>query len=400
MTNFNGDSIIYDEIGNPTQYRDDMDMTWSAGRQLASVTQGANSYSFSYDASGTRISKTVNGTTYSYIYDNGQLIYADTPSGGMTFIYDNDSVIGYRYNSAYYYYLKNIQGDILGVVDASGTLLYQYEYDAWGNHTVLDAQGNTISPDAPHVANFNPLRYRGYFFDTETGLYYLLSRYYDPTTGRFINADNILARNGNTVQGYNVFSYCFNNPINLSDPAGNWPKFIDFFTEVANKVVNTVKTVLSTIAEYAFTVKHDVPLYSQGTTSLCWAYSQVMVEDYQTKTTRTKKEADKRAKEIAISVHSPDNWNKGGWPTNAGEWRSINNIGDLYEVVKSGPVYGYYSGTDSAHLVVITGVNLLRGEVYTNNPWGIAGVQTYEEFLKCFAGGPTTMPFSACILVN
>ena len=189
LTNFNGDSIIYDEIGNPTQYRDGMTFDWESGRRLASITQGTNSYSYSYDSSGVRISKTVNGSTYSYIYDNGQLIYADTPSGGMTFIYDNDSVIGYRYNSAYYYYLKNIQGDILGVVDASGTLLYQYEYDAWGNHTVLDAQGNTISPDAPHVANFNPLRYRGYFFDTETGLYYLLSRYYDPETGRFVNAD-------------------------------------------------------------------------------------------------------------------------------------------------------------------------------------------------------------------
>ena len=228
LTNFNGDSIIYDEIGNPTQYRDDMDMTWSAGRQLASVTQGTNSYSFSYDASGTRISKTVNGTTYDYIYDNGQLIYADTPSGSMTFIYENDSVVGYKHGTEYYYYIKNLQGDIIGVIDKNCNLLYQYEYDAWGNHTVLDAQNNVISPDASHIANANPLRYRGYFFDTETGLYYLLSRYYDPETGRFVNADNpeILFEEQDNLLQYNLFAYCFNNPINMTDSTGESPAHI------------------------------------------------------------------------------------------------------------------------------------------------------------------------------
>ena len=94
LTNFNGDSIIYDEIGNPTRYRDGMTFDWESGRRLASITKGTNSYSYSYDSSGVRISKTVNGTTYSYIYDNGQLIYADTPLGGMTFFYENDSVVG------------------------------------------------------------------------------------------------------------------------------------------------------------------------------------------------------------------------------------------------------------------------------------------------------------------
>ena len=228
LTNFNGDSIIYDEIGNPTQYRDGMTFDWESGRRLASITQGTNSYSYSYDSSGVRISKTVNGTTYSYIYDNGQLIYADTPSGGMTFFYENDSVAGYKYGSEYYYYIKNLQGDIIGVIDKNCNLLYQYEYDAWGNHTVLDAQGNTISPAASHIANSNPLRYRGYFFDTETGLYYLLSRYYDPETGRFVNADNpeILFEEQDNLLQYNLFAYCFNNPINMTDSTGESPAHI------------------------------------------------------------------------------------------------------------------------------------------------------------------------------
>ena len=242
LTNFNGDSILYDEIGNPTQYRDGMTFNWESGRQLSSVTQGDSAYSYSYDASGTRISKTVNGSTYSYIYDNGQLIYADTPVGGMTFIYDNDSVIGYKYNSAYYYYLKNLQGDILGAVDASGNLLYQYQYDAWGNPTVLDAQGSVISPSASHVANSNPLRYRGYFFDTETGFYLTGTRYYDPVTCRFINADTaaVLTASPDSLYDKNLFAYCDNNPITRVDSDG---EFWDTLLDIVSVVVSVVDVI-------------------------------------------------------------------------------------------------------------------------------------------------------------
>ena len=252
LTNFNGDSILYDEIGNPTQYRDGMTFSWESGRQLSSVTQGGSAYSYSYDASGTRISKTVNGSTYSYIYDNGQLIYADTPSGGMTFIYDNDSVIGYKYNSAYYYYLKNLQGDILGAVDASGNLLYQYQYDAWGNPTVLDAQGSVISPSASHIANSNPLRYRSYFFDTETGFYYLLSRYYDPATCRFINPDNdtVLNMDYENIVQYNLYAYCFNNPINMFDDGGYWPTWLKKAVAVVAVAAVVITATVVTVSTF------------------------------------------------------------------------------------------------------------------------------------------------------
>ena len=242
MTNFNGDSIIYDEIGNPTQYRDGMAFDWESGRRLASITKGTNSYSYSYDSSGVRISKTVNGTTYSYIYDNGQLIYADTPVGSMTFFYENDSVAGYKYGPEYYYYIKNLQGDIIGVIDKNCNLLYQYEYDAWGNHTVLDAQGNTISPDAPHVANFNPLRYRGYFFDTETGFYLTGSRYYDPVTCRFINADTaaVLTASPDSLYDKNLFAYCDNNPVTRVDSEGEfWDILLDIVS-VVDSVVDVI----------------------------------------------------------------------------------------------------------------------------------------------------------------
>ena len=260
LTNFNGDSILYDEIGNPTQYRDGMTFSWESGRQLSSVTQGDSAYSYSYDASGTRISKTVNGSTYSYIYDNGQLIYADTPSGGMTFYYENDSVVGYKLGSENYWYIKNIQGDIVGVIDKTSTLLYQYQYDAWGNPTVLDAQGNVISPDASHIANSNPLRYRGYFFDTETGFYYLLSRYYDPATCRFINADVQFSIGGDLTQ-INLFAYCDNNPVNRSDPSGNaWTDVVDFFKRAAEAIGNAFQSLSPAYAGAGGLALADGPL--------------------------------------------------------------------------------------------------------------------------------------------
>ena len=103
-----------------------------------------------------------------------------------------------------------------------------YAYDEWGNCTVqvLAADSNGHAADSPdHIAQVNPFRYRGYYYDNETGFYYLNSRYYDPETGRFLNADGELAGVGSSTLGYDVFLYCFNNPINLNDQAGNWPKW-------------------------------------------------------------------------------------------------------------------------------------------------------------------------------
>ena len=100
----------------------------------------------------------------------------------------------------------NMQGDIAA----------RYVYDAWGDIvSVTDANGNAIT-DQDHVANRNPIRYRGYYYDTESGLYYLNSRYYDPVTGRFINLDNQISSDSD-LTGLNLFSYCGNNPVNRAD---------------------------------------------------------------------------------------------------------------------------------------------------------------------------------------
>ena len=121
-------------------------------------------------------------------------------------------VCGFRYNNSKYYYEKNLQGDITAIYDESGDKKAEYQYDAWGNHTIV--------ADIDGIGTLNPFRYRGYYYDTETGLYYLNSRYYDPQTGRFINADKYVSA-GQNMLGYNMFGYCGNSPVNRIDPNGH-----------------------------------------------------------------------------------------------------------------------------------------------------------------------------------
>jgi RHS repeat-associated protein len=118
-----------------------------------------------------------------------------------------------------YYYVLNLQGDVVKLINASGTTIANYSYSAYGEIiSITDANGTEIT-SSTHVANINPLRYRGYYYDTETGFYYLQSRYYDPVIGRFINADGY-ASTGQGVLGMNMFAYCNNNPVNSVDPSG------------------------------------------------------------------------------------------------------------------------------------------------------------------------------------
>ncbi len=100
-----------------------------------------------------------------------------------------------------------------------GNVVVKYKYDAWGNHKVLDAAGEEITSSS-HIGNKNPFRYRGYFYDTETGLYYLQTRYYDPAIGRFLNMDSINYANPEALNGLNLYAYCGNNPVMNVDPTG------------------------------------------------------------------------------------------------------------------------------------------------------------------------------------
>ena len=144
-------------------------------------------------------------------------IDAPTGSTSLHFTYDALGPMSVTYDGAEYFYLKNAQGDVTGLVNSSGTQVVAYTYDAWGNPLT------TTGSMADTLGKLNPFRYRGYVYDTETRLYYVSSRYYDPEFGRFINADDIdyLGADGSSLS-YNLFAYCLNNPVNRFDVNGNW----------------------------------------------------------------------------------------------------------------------------------------------------------------------------------
>ena len=220
LTGFNGTTITYDEIGNPQNWRDGMSFTWVNGRQLGALQKGDLGVSYSYNSDGLRVSKVVNGAKTEYVWDGSSLIGQKTGNNVLVYLYAADGLAGFQYNGVNYYYLKNGQGDVVGILNSSGTLVAKYTYDAWGKLlSVTDAAGTDKSADASFIGNINLIRYRSYYYDTETGLYYLQSRYYDPEVGRFINADGLLGANED-ILAYNLFAYCGNNPVNGYDPSG------------------------------------------------------------------------------------------------------------------------------------------------------------------------------------
>ena len=134
-----------------------------------------------------------------------------------------------KINGARYYYEYNLQGDVIGLFNSSGARVVAYTYDPWGK--LLTTTGTA----ATTIGAINPFRYRGYYYDAETDLYYLQSRYYDPEVGRFINADDArcLVRNSQIEKG-NAYSYVFNCPVNKTDESGQFSlKFLAFGIQLA-----------------------------------------------------------------------------------------------------------------------------------------------------------------------
>ena len=215
LTKVNGSNISYDANGNPLTYRDGMSFEWENGRILKNINTSDKAIQMSYDSNGMRTQKTVDGVKTNYYYDsNKNLIALVKGNDTLLFYYDSDgSATSFSYNGTMYFYVKNLQGDVIRIIDLAGTEVASYVYDAWGN--IKDTKGE------PTIREINPIRYRGYVYDTETSLYYLQSRYYDPFAGRFLNADEISYMFINdSVIGSNAFSYCDNNSINAVDSDG------------------------------------------------------------------------------------------------------------------------------------------------------------------------------------
>ena len=216
LTAFDGKAIMYDASGNPVSY-DGQVFTWRNGTLLASYSgDGEHTYTYQYDADGNRIKKICSPsdnhyTSKDYVYANGLLISEiDSIHGEIRYAYDaNGEAVGFRHGGYCYYYVKNVCGDIIAIVDSSGTVVGEYLYDPYGN--LLDSYGD--------MAEFNSLRYRGYYYDKESGLYYVGSRYYNPEWGRFISPDSLFVA-GDLLTGSNMYAYCNNNPIMYTDSSG------------------------------------------------------------------------------------------------------------------------------------------------------------------------------------
>ena len=220
LTSYDGKPITYDQIGNPLRIGS-CRYSWEHGRQLASMFDGQNTaWHFTYDASGMRTSRSNGTTTYSYVYNGSLLMKMTVSNVVLEFAYDAfGAPMTITLNGSRYYYLTNVQGDVVSIVDADGVLLVHYVYDAWGN--LLSTEGTMANT----LGMINPLRYRGYVYDRETELYYLQSRYYNPEIGRFLNAD-VYASTGQGILGNNMFAYCGNNPVTRLDITGCfWRKF-------------------------------------------------------------------------------------------------------------------------------------------------------------------------------
>ena len=150
---------------------------------------------------------------------SGQVVRETWTESGTEHILDIITDNGGRpyalvYDGTTYYYVLNQQGDVIRLVDYNGATVARYTYNAWGE--VLSVQGPNGNVGADHIANINPIRYRGYYYDSETGFYYLQSRYYDPVLCRFINADGYVST-GSGFLGCNMYAYCNNNPVSTVD---------------------------------------------------------------------------------------------------------------------------------------------------------------------------------------
>ena len=221
---------------------------------------------------GIRTVKTNGSTIHHYTLNGSQIVTetwttksssgAETPNHFLVYLYDeNGAPVGLQYrNKTYgtytfdtYYFEKNLQGDIIAIYTENGTKIGSYTYDAWGNCTVSTESGATTSQKRI-VRTLNPFRYRGYYYDTETGLYYLQSRYYNPKWGRFLNADGYVNANGDLI-GFNMYAYCGNNPVGRLDFSGySWEELEELgdfvatsYRSVRQKIKNLVGVVYETV---------------------------------------------------------------------------------------------------------------------------------------------------------
>ena len=222
LTSYDGKEISYDAVGNIISYNGN-EYTWQNGRELSTLVNNDKNLniSYKYNDDGIRTEKTVNGKTTKYYLDGNIVIFEDRNGDKLFYQYDeNNNLIGFTYNDEQYYYIRNGQNDIIGILNKEFKKVASYSYDSCGNLiSVKDENNNDVTTNNKHIGNINEYRYKGYRYDSETELYYLNNRYYDSEIGRFINEDSFMATGNNMLQ-HNMYMYCNNNPIIYMDREG------------------------------------------------------------------------------------------------------------------------------------------------------------------------------------
>ena len=216
------------------------------GKRLKEVTKNNKTSYFYYDEEGYLIKKIDgNGKVTSFIYENGNLLYLKKDNDNFDFLYDENNLLyGFILNkSDIYYYLRDIFNNILGILDSQGQIIVSYEYDAFGKII------NTKDSSSIQLGSINPFKYKGYYYDEEIGLYYLISRFYDPSVGRFINSDSIGYLDLSCVNGLNLYAYCENDPINKVDPTGHDWNRVTFWAGLL-LIATAVEAIVVSVATF------------------------------------------------------------------------------------------------------------------------------------------------------
>ena len=212
LINVDGKSIAYEENSfNPKSYNG-IKYTYE-GRRLTRLQHSSGYYSFEYNAEGLRTSKKDNrGIGSRYYYEGDRLITEMGVGYRLDFLYDESGLLyGFIKDKAdMYFYIKDILQNILGIVDSNGNVVVKYSYTAYGE--IQEISGAFAST----IGAYNPFRYKGYYYDTETGLYLVTSRYYNPEWCRFISPDSIEYLDPSSINGLNLYAYCSNNPIGIT----------------------------------------------------------------------------------------------------------------------------------------------------------------------------------------
>ena len=271
LVSVDGKAITYDAIGNPLTYGA-WSMEWTQGKRLASMNSGdgGNTLMFTYDESGMRLSKLdfAGNKNHKYTIAGDKLTgeRCENMDGSVLyttqFVYDSaGEAVSMVYNGVEYYFVRNGQRDVIGLIDGNGNIVVNYTYDSWGR--LLKIEGNT------ELGYRNPLRYRGYIADDETDLYYVGSRYYAPVIGRWISADDVETLTNNSLDNKNLYAYCDNNPVNRVDKKGDFWGALAIAGSTAATAFGIFGVVLATVLVVVLVVEaveltKDVIKYAKG----------------------------------------------------------------------------------------------------------------------------------------